>query len=212
MYSLNWKAEGESCLVIGAGHVALRKIRGLLEAGARVTVIAPEAEADIEKLSEEGKIRYLRKPYEAGDEEGCRLVVSTCGIRSVAEVLHQLMKGKGFLYNAADFPELGNCAVPARLKRGDLTIAVSTDGRSPALSRSVREWLDSVIPAGYGEWLDRVAVLREKARRELDTSRKREAFWQAAFSKEVMELVTEGSLDKAEEHIQHAMGRFRTES
>ena len=166
----------------------------------------------------------MRKPYETGDEEGCRLVVSTCGIRSVAEVLHQLMKGKGFLYNAADFPELGNCAVPARLKRGDLTItklndfvmqitiAVSTDGRSPALSRSVREWLDSVIPAGYGEWLDRVAVLREKARRELDTSRKREAFWQAAFSKEVMELVAEGSLDKAEEHIQHAMGRFRTES
>ena len=127
MYSLNWKAEGESCLVIGAGHVALRKIRGLLEAGARVTVIAPEAEADIEKLSEEGKIRYWRKPYETGDEEGCRLVVSTCGIRSVAEVLHQLMKGKGFLYNAADFPELGNCAVPARLKRGDLTITKLND-------------------------------------------------------------------------------------
>lgn len=69
MYSLNWKAEGESCLVIGAGHVALRKIRGLLEAGARVTVIAPEAEADIEKLSEEGKSGICGSPMRRGTKK-----------------------------------------------------------------------------------------------------------------------------------------------
>lgn len=212
MYALNWKAAGAPCLVIGGGHVALRKIRGLLAEGAAVTVIAEKAEGEILSLAEEKKITLLTKPYTPGDEAGYELVVTACGAPEAAEALRQAMKENWFLYNAADFPELGNCTIPAKIRRGSLSIALSTEGKSPAFSKYVKEWLDSRIPENFGEWLDRVAALREEAKHRIRTSGEREQFWRAALSGKAAELARQGRFEEAEEIIRHAMGSFGAQS
>ncbi len=212
MYSLNWKADGASCLVIGGGHVAVRKVNGLLLAGANVTVIAPIAEAALLNLHEKGQIRYEARPFRDGDEEGFSFVISTSGVQPIAQYLHEAWCRHFFLYNAADFPSLGNCTIPAHFSRGDLTVAISTEGKSPAFSKYIKNWLDGKIPENYGEWLDRLAKIRMEAKARLSNSSERETFWRAAFGEEAMRAVSEGQLDKAEETIRHAMGRFGAES
>lgn len=210
MYPLNWKMDGEPCLVVGGGHVAVRKVKGLLAAGGIVTVIAPEAEAEIHKLSADGHIHYEKRAFAEGDEAGFAFVASTSGRKAIAEYLHSAVRRHFFLYNAADFPPLGNCTLPARLMRGSLTVSLSTEGKSPAFSKYIRNWLDTVIPENYGEWLCRLSVLREEAKHTLETSKDRETFWRAAFGKDVLSAVSEGNLEEAEEIIRHAMGRFGT--
>lgn len=211
MYPLIWKAEGADCLVIGAGHVALRKIKRLLSENARVTVLAPEAVPEIRSLAGSGAIRYLARPFAHGDERGFSFVISTSGDEEIARYLSERAKTDFFLYNAADFPPMGNCHVPASFRRGSLTVSLSTEGKSPAFSKYIKESLERDIPEHYGEWLDRVAALREEAKARLDGSRAREAFWRAAFGREVTALVREGHLEEAEERIRYAMECFRAE-
>ena len=212
MYPLNWKAEGRSCLDIGAGHVALRKVQGLLSAGACVTVEAPEAEEAILRLAEAGQIRYVSKRFEPGDEIGFALVISTSGSASVAEYLSQAAKEQHWLYNAADFPSLGNCTIPAHFERGSLMVAVSTNGKSPAFAKYVKLWMEGAVPENFGLWLDQLSVLREEAKGKISTSAERERFWRTAFSSEVIALAAAGHLEEAEEYIRNAMGGFGTES
>lgn len=212
MYSLNWNAGEASCLVIGGGHVAVRKVKGLLAEGAHVTVIAPLAEAAIHSLAREGRLVYEARPFAEGDEGGYSFVVSTSGVPQIAHYLSAAWKRRFFLYNAADFPSLGNCTLPARLKRGSLTVAISTEGKSPAFSKYIKYWLDGKIPENYGDWLDRLAKLRLEAKLTVSTSQERETFWRAAFGEDVLRAVSDGELDQAEEIIRHAMGRFGAES
>lgn len=212
MYPLNWKAEGRPCLVAGAGHVALRKVRGLLAAKAEVTVVAPKGVPEFSALAAEGRLRWERTSFRPGMERGADLVVSTTGDVRVARYLSEAAARERFLYNAADFPALGNCTLPAHFERGSLTVAVSTEGKSPAFSRYIRQWLETEIPENFGEWLDRLAELREEAKETIEGSRAREAFWRAAFSGDVMRRVAEGQLEEAEEYIRHAMGGFGPES
>lgn len=211
MYPLNWKAEGAPCLVIGAGHVAVRKISHLLSAGANVTVIAPDLAEEILSWEAAGNIVCLRRSFSPGDEAGFAFVVTTSGAADVAAYISERAEERHFLYNAADFPALGNCAVPAVLRRGSLTVALSTEGKSPAFSRYIKHWLAGEIPENYGEWLDRLAVLRAEGKERLQEGSRRERFWRAAFGPDVMALVSEGHLEEAEEQIRHAMGCFGTE-
>lgn len=212
MYPLNWKAEGRPCLVVGAGHVALRKVRGLLTAGARVTVLAPEAAPELLALAREGRIRYEARCFAPGDERGYAFIATTAGDRDAAEHLSRSAEAVPFLYNAADFPALGNCTLPAHFERGSLTVAVSTEGRSPAFARYIRDWLAEAVPADFGAWLDRLSALREEAKGKITTSAERERFWRAAFSSGAMALAASGHLEEAEEYIRNAMGGFGAES
>lgn len=211
MYPINLKAKGTACLVIGGGHIALRKVRKLLQEGAVVTVLSPVLSEELMSLYRSGSIHWKQSVYKAGDTNGYQIVVSACGIRSVAEGVHKEAGEKFFLYNAADFPPLGNCSLPASFEKGGIGFAISTNGRSPAMAKYIKSWLENEIPSSFGAWLDRVSVIREELPGELSSSRVRECFWHSVFSDQVMNLVLSGKLDEAEECVRHAIGRFRTE-
>ena len=211
MYPINLQIEGLPCLVIGGGHIALRKIRGLLEEGAQVTVLAPEVTAPIAAWAEEKKVSWVKGCYQPGMASQYRLVMTACGVQAVAEAVHQESLEAHFLYNAADFPALGNCHLPASFRKGDIQVTVSTHGRSPAISRYLKEWLMEQFPPHLEEWLDRVGVMRLEMKQDFKESRQREVFWHSAFTDEVMQLVTEGKLDEAEECVRHAIGCIGTE-
>ena len=137
MYPVNLKVEGIPCLVIGGGHIALRKIRKLLKEKALITVLAPEACSEIGDMAVNKDIQWEKRTYTANDWNGYQIVITAAGRRDVAEDIRKESIAHGFLYNAADFPELGNYTIPASFRTGGIQIAVSTDGRSPAMSLSL---------------------------------------------------------------------------
>ena len=128
-------------LVVGAGKVALRKTKGLLEAGARVTVVAPDCEAEFEELP----VRLVRRRFRASDLAGAMLIFAATDDRMTNHRIGIAAKGKGVLANIADSASECDFIVPARLQRGSIHIAVSTGGESPRLAAELRKKLEDVL-------------------------------------------------------------------
>ena len=128
-------------LVVGAGKVALRKAKGLLEAGARVTVIAPEWESEFEALP----VRLVPRRFRASDLGGCVLVFAATNDRLTNHRIGIAAKGRGLLANIADSAEECDFVVPARVHRGSIQIAVSTGGESPRLAAELRKKLEEML-------------------------------------------------------------------
>jgi precorrin-2 dehydrogenase/sirohydrochlorin ferrochelatase len=157
-------------------------------------------------LWQEKRISWKKAFYEAGDAKGYHFVVTASGSRKVAEMVRQESLDSAFLYNSADFPELGNCFLPAAFETGGIRFTVSTNGRSPAMAKYVKNWLAGQIPPSFGVWLDRVGDIRLELKEKLKDSHAREDFWHTVFSDRIMDLVLSGKLDEAEECVRHATG------
>ena len=128
-------------LVVGAGKVALRKTRGLVEAGARVTVVAPECEPEFEELP----VRLVRRRFRASDLGGALLVFAATDDRLTNHRIAIAAKGRGLFANIADSVEECGFIVPARVNRGEVQIAISTGGESPRLTAELRRKLDEIL-------------------------------------------------------------------
>ena len=128
-------------LVVGAGKVALRKSKGLLEAGARVTIVAPEWDPEFETLP----VRMVRRRFRASDLGGVVLVFAATDDRLANHRIGIAAKGKGVFANVADSAEECDFLVPARVQRGNLQFAVSTGGESPRLSAELRKKLEDIL-------------------------------------------------------------------
>ncbi len=142
---------GRSVLVAGAGPVALRKVTGLLECGARVTVVSPEAIPEFEKLP------IARKPrkFRAGDVTGQALVFAATNDRKTNQRVARAAARHGIPVNVADSLEECSFLVPSRVQRGDLQIAVSTSGRNPRIAASLRRKMEHLLDQQNEQGLSR---------------------------------------------------------
>ncbi len=138
---------GRKALVIGGGKVALRKVRGLLEAGAKVTVVSPEAEPELAQLNAIWKKRRFR----SSDVRGQALVFAATDNRQVNASAARAAAGLGVWANIADAPAECGFLVPSRIQRGDLQVAVSTSGRSPKLAVSLRKQIERILESSRQE-------------------------------------------------------------
>jgi precorrin-2 dehydrogenase/sirohydrochlorin ferrochelatase len=159
-YLVNLVMEGKPVVVVGAGRVAGRKVEGLLAAGARVTVVAPRAGPEIQALTEAGRIRVLRKLYAKGDLEGALLAVAATDDEAVNAAVSEDAQALGVLINVVDKPALCTFTLPAVVRRGELTLAVATEGRCPSLARAIREELEARYGPEYGEALALLGRMR----------------------------------------------------
>ena len=133
---------GVPVLVVGAGGVAVRKIAGLVAAGAHVRVVAPEIDVRLDAA----RIREIRRrPYEAVDLDGVRLVVTATGVAAVDAAVAADARARSIWVNAADQPEDCDLILPAIARQGPISVAVSTDGRSPALAARLRDRIASLL-------------------------------------------------------------------
>ncbi len=128
-------------LVVGAGKIALRKTRGLVEAGARITVVAPECEPEFDGLP----VRMVRRRFRASDLTGVMLVFAATDDRLTNHRIAIAAKGKGVFANIADSAEECDFVVPARVHRGAVQIAISTGGENPRLSAELRKRLEEIL-------------------------------------------------------------------
>ena len=152
--------ENRCAVVIGGGSVATRKVASLLQANAQVTVISPEPSPELVAQSQAGAIQLLRRPWTPTDVDDAFLVVAATNDPDVNRAVARRVRARGRLVNVVDDPTLSTFILPAVLRRGDVTIAVSTGGASPALAAWLRCRLETVVGVEYAALTDALAALR----------------------------------------------------
>ncbi|HHI98052.1 MAG TPA: bifunctional precorrin-2 dehydrogenase/sirohydrochlorin ferrochelatase [Thermodesulfatator atlanticus] len=182
-YPIFLKVEQKLCVVIGGGPVAERKITSLLEAGARVKVIAPEVTERIKILAREGKIIWEERPYRSGDLKDAFLVIAATNNPQVQEEVFAEAEERKIFCNVVDKPALCSFIVPSVVKRGRLQIAISTSGASPALAKRLREQLEELFGPEYAEYLELMAAWRKEIlARELSEAERQKLFEQLVLA------------------------------
>jgi precorrin-2 dehydrogenase / sirohydrochlorin ferrochelatase len=156
------KLAGRRCLVAGAGPVAEGKIEGLLRAGADVRVVAPEATRRIRGLARAKKIRWDERAFRASDLSGAFLIVAATSSPSLHAQIYRQAQRRGVLCNVVDDPEHCDFYYGSVVRRGELQIAISTGGHSPALAHRLRKKLEREFGAEYEEWLKELGKMRER--------------------------------------------------
>jgi len=195
---------GRAAAVVGGGVVAERKIGGLLAAGAVVTAIAPRVTAAIAALAAAGRIHRVARAYRAGDLAGQDLVFVAVDDPAVAGAVAAEARARRVWVNAADDPERCDFVLPSVLRRGDLVVAVSTGGASPALARAVRERLERVLTEEYGALTTLVAGVRRELR--AGARRPDAATWRRALDDGLRRLVRAGRIDAARRRLRRRLG------
>lgn len=147
-------------VVIGGGNVAARKTASLLSAGAVVTAISPQFSLEFSEMSQAEALQMVQRPYQEGDLEGAFLVISATDVPEVNQAVYAEALQRGCLINVVDDPEHSNFIVPAVVQRGEVQVAVTTGGSSPALARRLRERLERWLRPAYGDLAALLAELR----------------------------------------------------
>jgi precorrin-2 dehydrogenase / sirohydrochlorin ferrochelatase len=167
------RLEGKQVVVVGGGKVAERKVTGLLRTGSHITVISPYATDELKMLASCGRIQWLEKSFSKEDIEGAFLIFAATNDNELNQYIKMAASDQQ-LVTIADDPEGSNFHVPSHIQRGRLSIAVSTGGASPTLSRKIREQLELQFDEGFEAYLEFLFSARQWVLKEVkDSSRKR---------------------------------------
>ncbi|HKV05482.1 MAG TPA: bifunctional precorrin-2 dehydrogenase/sirohydrochlorin ferrochelatase [Candidatus Acidoferrales bacterium] len=156
------KLAGRRCLVIGAGSVAEEKIQGLLRAGARVRVVAPRATRRIRAWARAGKIRWEARKFRGGDLKGAFLAVAATSSPPLHAQIYRRARRLAVLCNVVDDPRHCDFYYGAVVRRGELQIAISTGGHSPALAQRLRKQIEREFGSEYAKWIRELGRARKK--------------------------------------------------
>jgi precorrin-2 dehydrogenase / sirohydrochlorin ferrochelatase len=162
MFPIFLKLQGRPCLVVGAGTIAAPKIANLLRAGGAVTVVSPEANSEVEGQARAGIIVWRQREFSAADLDGMFLVVTATDLQAVNHQVAESARARNILCNSVDDPPDCDFFYPSVVRRGDLQVAISTAGKSPALAQRLREEIDTMLPEDTGTWLDQLGETRLK--------------------------------------------------
>ncbi|HBR17460.1 MAG: hypothetical protein A3G39_09260 [Deltaproteobacteria bacterium RIFCSPLOWO2_12_FULL_43_16] len=191
-YPIFLDIKGKSCVVIGGGNVAERKVLSLLDAGAKVLVISPKLTPALKKLANKKKIGYCPKAYEKGNLKGFFLAYSATNDQKVNRDVFNEAKRQGVLLNVVDVPELCNFIVPSVVERGDLLIAISTSGKSPAMAKKIRQQLEKGFGKEYAVFLDIMGKIRDKVLTRSKESDKNKRLFERLVNSPLIEWIKEG--------------------
>ena len=201
LFPVNLSLAEKPVLVVGGGPVAARKAAGLVRAQARVTVVAPRA---VDEIADDPDVRWQRRPYRRGEAASYRLVVTATDDPAVNAQVHHDAEAANVFVNSADDPANCTFTLPAVVRRGDVQIAVSTNGRSPAMARWLRRRLDRDLGSGYSALLDLLAEVRAEAKTVHGTSEV--PGWDDALDDGLLDLVRAGRTAEARARLRHCLG------
>lgn len=188
------------CTVVGGGTVALRKVNALLDHGARVEVISPELCSELREFSAKGKVKAIEREYKPGDLEGTFLAVVATDNRETNEEVAKEAGELGILINVVDIPKLSNFIVPSYLRSGDLAVAISTNGKSPALARKIRSEMEKTFGNEYAMLTSVIDQVRSELKQQQITITGEK--WQQALDLEpLLEPLRQGQPDKARKKL-----------
>jgi precorrin-2 dehydrogenase/sirohydrochlorin ferrochelatase len=184
---------GKPCVVVGGGKVAERKVLSLLEAGAKVKVVSPELTSRLKREKSSGAIRHTARRFRSTDVKGAYLVIVATDSTDDNVRISEAAKKQGVpLINTVDMPEHCGFIVPASVKQGPLTIAVSTSGASPAMAREIRRELEGLYGAAFGRYLERLERERNNAMDTIADAAERMRFLKSLASDTILKMLREG--------------------
>ena len=200
-YPVNLDLTGRPVLVVGGGRVASRKVAGLLGAGAVVSVVSPRAVAEI---VDDPDVRWYNREYQRGEVASYRLAIAASDDPQVNALVAVDGERSGVFVNSADDPANCSFTLPAVARSGDVQVAVSTSGRSPALARWLRRRFERELRSGYDQLLDLLAEVRAEARQAFGTSEV--DGWDAALDDGLLDLVRTGQIETARADLRGRLG------
>ena len=230
-YPINLNISGKICVVLGGGHVALRKVNGLLDAGGKVVLIAPEICKAVKQLVDKGQIEWQQQRYSVGCIPIGLILIAATDNQQINELAaieaaekHMLVnivnseltrnKGQGatgkFSHSAFRIPNSELFTVPSVIRRGNLTLTISTEGTSPALSKCIRKYLETQFNDNFSRWLEQLSEIRAEVKLTIKDAETRERFWRDVMSNENLYLAQNGELNKAEVNIRNALNGYRS--
>jgi siroheme synthase-like protein len=203
-YPIFLEMKDRRCVVIGGGAVAERKVEGLVAVGANVTVISPAITDGLRDLLAQGAIRHVAREYRAGDRAGYDLVFVATDNSEINAAVSSEARSLRIWVNSADDADHCDFILPAVIRRGDLAVAVSTGGVSPAVTRAIREELDEYFHADYARFVQIAGEVRKELR-EKSVSPGATA-WNRALQGDFRRLIKEGKPVQAKELLLETLG------
>lgn len=200
---------GALCIVVGGGNVAERKVRSLLEAGATVRVISPELTHTLQAWAEQGRIQHVRREYRRGDLAGALLTFAATDDHKTNQAVSEDAAARRCLVNVVDDPSLGNFTVPAVVRRGRLTVSISTDGQSPALAAHLRQRIEQVIGPEYAQLLDILGEMRDEVISACPPHQRRD-LWKRLIEPDILDLLRRGMIREARDRAHELLNMYAT--
>ena len=196
-YPIFLDLRGRRCIIIGGGAVAQRKIEGLLAAGAEITVVSPELSEGLRLSVAQRSIKHVPRKYETGDLAGYALAYVATDDRATAAAVFSEARAAGIWVNCADVPSCCDFILPAVIRRGELAVAISSGGASPAATRAIREELESYLTEDFAQLVQTASEVRAALRQRLIHARA--ASWNEALKGEFRVLLRQGKAAEAKQ-------------
>ena len=200
----------QPCVVIGGGKIAEGKVEGLLAADARVKVVSPALTPRLHELAASSQIAHISRAYQPGDLVGAFLVICATDQSEINHQVWEEASANRQLVNVVDDTPHCNFIAPAILRKGDLTIAISTAGKAPALAVRLKERLQAEIGPEYERFLQLAGELREELARRIPDFETRKLLWYELVDSDALDLLARGDEPAAVERISQVVG-FRFE-
>lgn len=200
-FPLFLKLNNRKCIVVGGGKVAERKLAHLASSGAEIVLISPVINDNIRPMADNGQLTWISRGYNKGDIKGAFMVFITTDDRNINKLIREEAAEADILVNVADKPDECDFIYPSIIERGDLTIAVSTGGKSPAMCKRVREQIEKNIGREYEQYLELAGDLRQKVKNKLGSTQETDAF-DRFFASDILQLLSQNKIDEAKDRME----------
>ena len=200
-YPVYLNLRGRRCVIVGGGNVAEGKISRLLESGADIFVVSPDATPGIRQFVADGSVRWEQRPYRDGDLEGAFIAIAATNVREVNRRIFEEAEVRGVMLNAVDDPPNCSFIAPSIVQRGPVTLAISTGGVSPALARKLRESLQTSEALAWADLSSIMSVARSNLRERGQLAGIDPQRWQCCITPQLLETVQDGRQAEATETL-----------
>ena len=200
-YPVYLNLRGRRCVIVGGGTVAEGKIARLLDSGAQICVVSPDASPGILQFVADGQVRWEQRTYRDGDLEGAFIAIAATSVREVNRRIFEEAEQRGVMLNAVDDPPNCSFIAPSIVQRGPVTLAISTGGVSPALARKLRESLQTSDDLAWADLSSTMAVARSHLREVGMLSGIDPQRWQCCITPELLSMAQGGQVTEAVETL-----------
>jgi len=206
-YPVNLDIRNRACLVVGGGAVGTRKVKTLVDCGGVVTVVSPQATSQLAQMAADGLITLENRAYRSADIEDKFLVIGATDDETLNRQIHADADARNTLCNIADRPEICNFILPAIVNRGDLVLAVSTSGKSPAYAKRMRKELEKQFGAEYEPFLRLMGAIRERLLREKHEPEAHKPLFEKMIDAGLLDLVRKNETEQIDTLLREVLGK-----
>jgi len=205
-YPVHLDIHNRNCLVVGGGGVGTRKVKTLLDCGARVIVVSPEVSQQLRDLATSGEIKLEERSYQSEDLNDMFLVIGATDDEKLNKQISSDADRLNTLCNIADRPEVCNFILPSIVHRDDLVITISTSGKSPALAKKLRKSFENQFGEEYGTLLHLLGAIRKKLLQQAHEPEAHKPLFEQLISSDLIVMIQKGKIEKIDSLLLEVLG------